>query len=156
MAEVEGAVEEGCLELRLDNSYSYQAPSAGSIIKAQTEPFVPLQEGNGVHRSEGQAYSLTWPESGQIEIKEVTGDLIISVPSSTQIPLVHKREWWNMLIGNPAGYVPESAPVNSVTFTLPHRELIDFGPRWLRSWLVFYFAVLMASAIAIKVKFKIA
>jgi len=140
----------------LDNSYSYQAPSAGSKIQALTEPFVPLQEGNGVHRAEGQTYSLTWPESGQIELKELTGDLIISIPSSTQVPLIHKREWWNIIIGNPAGYIGESAPIISVAFTIPSRELIDFGPHWLRSWVVFYFAALMATAVAIKVKFKIA
>jgi hypothetical protein len=140
----------------LGNSYSYQAPSAGSTIQALTEPFVRLQEGNGVHRSEGQTYSLTWPESGQIELKELTGDLIISIPSSTHVPLIHKRKWWNMFVGNPAGYIRESAPITSVEFTIPPKELIDFGPHWLRSWLVFYFAVLMAAAVAIKVKFNIA
>lgn len=140
----------------LDNSYSYQAPSAGSKIQALTEPFVPLQEGNGVHRAEGQTYSLTWPESGEIELKELTGDLIISIPASTQVPLIHKREWWNIIIGNPAGYIGESAPIISVAFAIPPRELIDFGPHWLRSWVVFYFAALMATAVAIKVKFKIA
>ncbi len=140
----------------LDNSYSYQAPPAGSSIQALTEPFVPLQESDGIHRSADQTYSLTWPESGQIEIKDLSGDLIISIPSSTPVPMIHKREWWNMLIGNPAGYIDESAPITSVEFTHAPRELFGFGPHWLRSWLVFYFAVLMASAIAIKVKFKIA
>jgi len=140
----------------LSNSYSYQIPSGGSIIPALTEPFVPLQEGNGVHRSEGQTYSLTWPESGQIELKELTGNLIISIPASTHVPLIHKRKWWNTLIGNPAGYIDESAPITSVEFTMPPRQLVEFGPHWFRSWLVFYFAVLMTAAVAIKVKFKIA
>ena len=140
----------------LDNSYSYQAPPVGSSIQALTEPFVPLQESDSVHRTEGQTYSLTWPESGQIELKRLTGDLIIFIPSSTHVPLIHKRKWWNILIGNPAGYLDESAPISSVEFTNTPRELIGFGPHWLRSWLVFYFAVLMAAAVAIKVKFKIA
>ena len=140
----------------LDNSYSYQAPPVGSSIQALTEPFVPLQESDSVHRTEGQTYSLTWPESGQIELQSLSGDLIISIPSSTHVPLIHKRKWWNMLIGNPAGYIDESAPFDSVEFTHTPRELIGFGPHWIRSWLFIYFAVLMASSIAIKVKFKIA
>jgi len=140
----------------LSNSYSYQIPSAGNIIQVRIEPFVPLQEDNGVYRSEGQTYSLTWPEFGQIDLQELTGDFIISIPSSTPAPLIHKRKWWNILIGNPAGYIDESATITSVEFTIPPRELIDFGPHWLRSWLVFYFAALMAAAVAIKVRFKIA
>ena len=140
----------------LDNSYSYEAPSAGSVIQVLTEPFVPLQEGDGVHRSEGQAYAVTWPESGPIELKGLTGDLIVSIPATTHIPLIHKREWWNILIGNPAGYIDESAAITSVEITIPPGELINSGPHWLRSWLIFYFSALMATAIAIKVKFKIA
>ena len=140
----------------LDNSYSYQAPPAGSTVRALTEPFVPLQEGDGVRRSADQTYDLTWPASGQIEIKDLDGNLIISIPSSTPVPLIHKRKWWNVLIGNPVGYIDDSAPMNSMEFTHTPRDLIGFGPHWLRSWLVFYFAVLMAAAIAIKVRFKIA
>lgn len=140
----------------LDHSYSYQVPPAGSSIAVVTEPFVPLQERDDVERTEDQTYSLTWPESGQIELNGLSGDRMVSIPSSTLVPVIHKRKWWNMLIGNPAGYIDESAPIDSVEFTHTPRELIDLGPHWLRSWLVFYFAVLMASAIAIKVKFKIA
>ncbi len=128
----------------------------GSRIAATTETFVELQESDSVHRSEGQTYSLTWPESGQIELQSLSGDFTVSVPSSTLVPVIHKRKWWNWLIGNPAGYIEDNAPTDSVEFAHAPRELIDSGPGWIRSWLFFYFAVLMAAAIAIKVKFKIA
>jgi hypothetical protein len=140
----------------LDNTYSYHVPPAGSLIQARTEPFVALQEGNGIQRSADQTYSITWPDSGQIELQSLSGNLIVSIPASTHVPLIHKRAWWNILIGNPAGYLDENAPINSIELTMPARELFNLGPRWLRSWVIIYFTALMATAVAIKVRFKIA
>lgn len=140
----------------LDNTYSYQAPEAGSLIQARTDPFVALQEGSGIQRSADQTYAITWPDAGRIELKDLAGDLILSLPASTRAPLIHKRRWWNILVGNPAGYLDENASISSIALTMPPRELFDLGPPWLRSWVIIYFTTLMATAVAVKVKFKIA
>jgi|SaaInl5LU_22_DNA_1037371.scaffolds.fasta_scaffold02090_4 hypothetical protein len=140
----------------LDHTYGYHEPEAGSIVQAHIEPLVPLQEALGIQRNEDDSYSLTWPETGQIDLVAQNGDNITSIPSTMRVPVLHKRQWWNILIANPAGYLEEDAPIEAIQLTLPATEIVSFGPGWLRSWLFFYFAILMSAAIAIKVKFKIA
>ena len=79
------------------------------------------------------------------------GDLDLTAPVST----VHKREWWNALIGNPAGYLPEDWPVERVEIDLPRSEYLPFGPWWLRGWEAVFFGTLLACSVAIKLVFRI-
>jgi hypothetical protein len=46
---------------------------------------------------------------------------------------LQKRQWWNSLIGNPIGYLPESSPLEWIDLDLPEKEYLPFGPTWLRA-----------------------
>lgn len=70
-------------------------------------------------------------------------------------PVIHKRRWWNALIGNPAGYLPDDAPVGRVAIGLPKQELIPFGPPWLRGWEASFFAALALVSLVLKVNRQI-
>jgi len=54
--------------------------------------------------------------------------------------ILHRPLWWNTLIGNPAGYLPESAGDLELTVQHPSQELVGVGPDWFRHWL-FWFLV---------------
>ena len=70
--------------------------------------------------------------------------------------VVHKRVWWNALLGNPAGHLPDGAAVEEVRLALPAREVLPFGPGWARGYELTYFAAVLAASLAIKVVFRIA
>ena len=78
------------------------------------------------------------------------GDVVLDVPLAAHVPVLHKRAWWNVLIANPAGYLPADAPVDEVRIDLPRRELHAFGPGWLRGWEAIFLPVLFVSALAYK------
>jgi hypothetical protein len=69
---------------------------------------------------------------------------------------VHRRlPVLNLLIGNPAGYLPDSAPLEAVHLALPAQELLPWGPSWLRGWLVVYFATLLLASLFWKWRWKL-
>lgn len=80
------------------------------------------------------------------------GEVALAAPAAT----VQKRQWWNLLIGNPAGYLPEQGAVDRIDLTLPRREYIAIGPAWLRGWEAIMFAGALAASLAMKAAFRIA
>lgn len=50
--------------------------------------------------------------------------------------VLHQRLWWNVLLDNPAGHLPDSAGDIVITVAHPTPAMIGFGPSWLRHWLV--------------------
>jgi len=139
----------------ISQAYSYTTPDAGSQISAQLNPVVSVQQNEQVQVNDNDDLSLSWPATGEIEVAEQGGGVIAAVPASTRTPILHKRQWWNMLFANPAGYLDDGSPISAITLDLPKIELLGFGPAWMRTWWFIYFLVLMTAAIAIKVKFKI-
>ncbi|MCT7373692.1 hypothetical protein [Chelativorans salis] len=66
------------------------------------------------------------------------------------VPIIHKRLWWNALIGNPAGYLDDALPFDQIDIALPRRQILSFGPMWLRGWEVTFFAAMIAFALIYK------
>jgi hypothetical protein len=92
----------------------------------------------------------------RIVLADGAGRVVGEIAMTAPVPVIHKREWWNVLFGNPVGYLPDASPLERVDVELPGREYLGFGPSWLRSWEFVYFVVLLACSIAIKVGFRIA
>jgi hypothetical protein len=72
------------------------------------------------------------------------------------VAVVHKRRWWSWILGNEAGYLPDSAAADSISFALPSREILTIGPAWMRGWELTYFVSLLIVSLAIKLGFRIA
>ena len=68
---------------------------------------------------------------------------------------IHKRQRWNLLIGNPAGYLPDDAKVERIELGLAPNEYLPFGPAWLRPWFSVFFAALLAGSLALKLVARI-
>jgi hypothetical protein len=97
-----------------------------------------------------------WIERGresppQIQATQPDGSTVIDVPLAAAVPVLHKRQWWNHLMENPAGYLPEEAPVDEIRIDLPRRELHGFGPAWMRGWEAIFLPVLFVSALTYKI-----
>ncbi len=76
--------------------------------------------------------------------------MVSTVPWAAPIATIHKRQWWNMLFGNPAGYLPDDGAVERIELGLAPNEHLPFGPSWLRPWYAVFFAALLAGSLAVK------
>ena len=79
--------------------------------------------------------------------------LIVDVPDFPKPGIIFKDLM--PLIGNPAGYLPDDAPLERIEVDLPPKEYLALGPAWLRSWYAVFFAALLAASLAIKVAARI-
>jgi hypothetical protein len=81
-----------------------------------------------------EAYSGQWQPNNSIEVRDQSGAEVARLTLAEPVTHIEKRQWWNVLIGNPAGYLPEAGPIDSITIALPERQYLPVGPDWLRSW----------------------
>ena len=64
-------------------------------------------------------------------------------------------QWWNAILGNPAGYLPANGPLTLWTVDLPRREYLPFGLSWMRGWEFVYFATVLVVSLGLKVVMRI-
>ncbi len=76
----------------------------------------------------------------------------LPLPLST---VIHKKLWWNALIGNPAGYLDDASHVNHISFTFEKKQIIGFGPSWMRGWLTVFLFFTVSFSIVFMWIFKV-
>lgn len=121
----------------LDGAYGYQFPQDRQAPAIAVEP---------------QTFSAQWQPSGQggqIELRDETGAEVARLTLAEPITRIEKRQWWNVLIGNPAGYLPDNGPIEGVTIGLPEKQYLPVGPDWLRSWLTVALSALVIASLLI-------
>jgi hypothetical protein len=118
----------------LDAAYGYQLPQDRQAPAVSVEP---------------ATYSGQWRPNGSIEVRDQAGAEVARLTLAEPITHIEKRQWWNVLIGNPAGYLPERGPIERVTIALPERQYLPVGPGWLRSWVPVALAALVIASLLI-------
>lgn len=123
----------------LDGSYGGRFPAPGEPVSVQ----VPQQfEGYWI-----PARSGTPPRA---MILDGAGTTMVEVAVPSPVPVIHKWRWWNVFIGNPAGYLPSHLPVDWIAFALPRQQVLDVGPDWMRGWEATFFTSVLLLALGLK------
>jgi len=136
----------------VSNQYGYVQPTPGESLGITTQPVIELQ----LSTATSTGYAVTYPASGEsLSIRSEAGTPLLDLPLPTPTPVVHKHQWWNYLIGNPAGYLPATAATDEVRLDVRPQLFVTLGPDWLHTWEATYFLVLILSSLIIKVVFKI-
>jgi hypothetical protein len=135
------------------NTYGLRVPVAGDSVNACiVNPSVDLDIGTLRWRhvdatvGENQCWSLRWPQ-GAAALEDASGEVLLRLPEAASSGIVHKRIAWNHAFGNPAGYLPDNAPMHAVRFGLAPREVLAFGPTWMRGWEFLLFTSALLSAL---------
>lgn len=118
----------------LDGAYGYQLPQGTQTPTVSVEP---------------APYSGQWQRDGSIEVRDQSGAEVAHLTLAEPITQIGKRQWWNTIIGNPAGYLPEQGPIDSVMIALPERQYLPVGPDWLRSWMTVALTALVIASLLI-------
>jgi hypothetical protein len=142
----------------LGTAYNYHLPETGAIIDIKIFPtsaevsFHP-QARKGA--SVGQ-WQISWPASDeQLWLRDTTSQVITTFPLSEPVPILHKRQWWNVLFGNPIGYIPEGSFLERVEIALPENKYLNLGPEWMHSSEAVFLLVVVIGSLAIKLIFRI-
>jgi hypothetical protein len=138
--------------------YGHLLPSPGTAV-----PVAFLPEGAEVSVEpqaalvhEGAMLRLLWPAPGEAPgFKDAQGMIYAGPPADLATTVVHKREWWNWLLGNEAGYLRPDATLDAITFALPERAILPGVPTWLAGWETVYFLSVLIASLVIKIAFRI-
>jgi predicted AlkP superfamily phosphohydrolase/phosphomutase len=142
----------------ISNTFDAHPPAVGEMIEVKANAsngreLPPLQwQGDGDVREEREGiWSVTWPDAAQpLRLLDSDGDVLLTLPTAVPVGTVHQRRWWNVLVGNPAGYLPSPGYVDVVELGLPRSEFLPFGPGWLRGWIAYFFAVVIVLSLLLK------
>ena len=118
----------------LDGTYGYQLPQEQQAPAVAVEP---------------ASFSGQWQANGSIAVRDQSGAEVAHLTLAEPVTRIEKRQWWNAIIGNPAGYLPEQGPIDSLTIALPERQYLPVGPDWLRSWLTVALTALVIASLLI-------
>ena len=136
-----------CLLAWMSTAYGYSWPAPGATVETRTHP--------------EQGYSAQWASmpgsdnAAHVLITDESGSTLEDHAMDKAVPVLHKRAWWNALIGNPAGYLPEDLAVDAVEIELPEKHYLGFGPGWLRGWEFSFILAVTIGALGLKLGFRI-
>tara|TARA_R110002111_G_scaffold139620_4_gene205373 strand:+ start:49 stop:789 length:741 start_codon:yes stop_codon:yes gene_type:complete len=133
----------------LDGQYGYRCPAPDQTVTISVEPQGTPIEQVGINSDAHDSSCPTIQIPGNLD-----GQTHVIAPAAA-IPVMHQKVWWNHLIGNPAGYLPDDTPVTQLRFDLPAQEIIAFGPGWARGWELTFFVALLLASLGIKKGFRI-
>jgi hypothetical protein len=141
----------------VSNNFDLAMPSAGAPVEVKAfagdgHELPPLHwRGEAQAQAQGEdAWVVTWPDAkAPARLLDSDDKLLLSLPTVTPVGAVHQRRWWNVLLGNPAGYLPPGE-VDVVSIGLPSREYLPFGPDWLRGWMPLFFGVVIVVSLLLK------
>jgi hypothetical protein len=123
----------------LDGAYGYSFPPAGQAVQVEAPaPFT----GKWVGAESGQ--------KPHAQILDDKGQVVVDAPVKAAVPVLQKWHWWNVLLGNPAGYLASSAPIETLTIDLPEKQIVAAGPAWLRGWAPSFFLAVLLIAMTLK------
>jgi hypothetical protein len=142
----------------LDSTFGYRSPSAGQAVRVEVSPASEIIQAlpTSALDQEVDGWEVHWPRSGstiELRDRQAAGLTVLGAPPGSDV--VERRQWWNALIGNPMGYLPEASPIDRLEFDFKSLELHGIGPAWLRGWEAPFFLSLIVLSILIKVLFRI-
>ncbi|MGK7294989.1 MAG: hypothetical protein ACNS61_04055 [Candidatus Wenzhouxiangella sp. M2_3B_020] len=151
----------------VSNAYGVKFPEAGTPVQVRAIAAGDMAatdwrwDGAPTRRLEGleapgTTWSVPWPESGDpIALHAADGTTVVELPPERPTPVLHQRQWWNALIGNPGGYLGPGNPAAAIHLDLPKKEMLPFGPTWMRGWEFLYFVLLVVGSLALKFIWRI-
>lgn len=142
----------------LAGHYEHHLPAPGAPVPIA---FAPGPDGMRVEPEQAVVAGehgplLLWPAAGETRrFVDPQGLVYAGPPPDVAASIVHKRRWWNWLLGNEAGYLRDDAGIEAITLALPERTVLPGVPSWLGGWEAIYFLSIFATSLLIKAAFRI-
>jgi hypothetical protein len=142
----------------LYSAYSFIIPAPRETIVVTVSPSsepISAEPDDSLTRA-GDAWQLSWPQAGsRVALRDQTGRTLAHPGDQAGSRIVEPFQWWDRLIGNPAGYIPSGSPIQRLEFHFSEAEILSIGPAWLRGWEAPFFLALIGVSVLLKVVFRI-
>jgi len=138
--------------------FSFQLPTDGKPISVHSVPPTPGLSFAPAERFANSGEGVAYLPAGNDTMVSINLDgqpVYQGNPESGPSDVVYKRQWWSVLLGNPAGYLSADAPVEEIHWDFPHRQIIGGLPDLLTTWEFPYFFSMLIMALALKFGLKI-
>lgn len=142
-----------CLAVWAYHSYAYVFPNPDQDVATRVVP--AGFEARWSAPADLSPDPATPATGSRVVVTGEAGKVVDRIAMPTPVTSVSKHQWWNVLLGNPAGYLPASGAVERVEIDWPERTYLPFVPRWLGGWEAVFFAVLVVCSVVIKFAFRI-
>lgn len=154
----------------ISNAYGVKFPEPGEATRIEilSGPGINVEDWNwrGIEAARAEQGVVSGTESGMIAwviswpadtatLEASSGRTLLELPPPAPSHILHQRRWWNALIGNPGGYLDADSPLRIVRIELPGRQMLPFGPAWMRGWAFLYFVLLIAGSLGLKFYWRI-
>ena len=94
----------------LSTAYGYAFPATRRSRSARC----PRLARHGRRRSRSRGH--------QVLVLDGAGNVVERVALSAPVPTIHKRQWWNALVGNPIGYLPDTSRLDRSSWPCRRRN----------------------------------
>ncbi len=138
-------------------AFGNEAPAADSMVHLTAEP-----SNDDIHWSSitaveiaADGWQVKWPGSGQSLTLTDGRQSLLTLPLEYNIPVIHKKKWWNLLMANPIGYLPDEGKTDVIHIGLPEQVIIGFGPNWMHGWMFSFFLTFLLSSLGFKLLLRI-
>ncbi|MEE8339402.1 MAG: hypothetical protein V3R56_04610 [Xanthomonadales bacterium] len=138
-------------------AFGNEAPATGSRVHLTAEPAnddIHWSSTTGVE-TVADGWQVNWPENGQSLTLTDGRQALLTLPLEDNIPIIHKKKWWNLLMANPVGYLPDDGKTEVIHIDLPEQVIIGFGPGWMRGWMFSFFLTFLLSSLGFKFLLRI-
>ncbi len=138
-------------------AFGNETPAAGTMVYLTAEPtnddihWSPIA---GVEATE-DGWLFKWPAAGQSLTVTDGHQSLLTLPPKKDIPIIHKKKWWNFLMANPIGYLPQNGKTEAIHIKLPKQIIIGFGPAWMHGWMFSFFVTFLLSSLGFKFLLRI-
>ena len=150
----------------LSNSYSLKQPEASEVYQAEvitlSDSNFSSAEYNLGNKAQTRwlendsAWEFSWPAEGKPLTLNHSSANILSISADKVTNIVHKKQWWNWLVGNTMGYLPADSNIDQIIFNFEENKILEMGPGWMHGWMFPFFLSFLIFSLAFKFILKIA
>ena len=102
------------------------------------------------------AWTVRWPAPAtSLRLVDAAGSELLSLPPAAPVTVLHVRSRWNLIAGNPAGYLRADGPLERVELDLPPVTVVPGVPAAFAGWLAPYLLVLVVLSLVFKFRWRV-
>lgn len=133
-------------------SDGYLAPGEGETLTIEVvPPEARVRASDGVVKDDapGTFHLVAGGDHNDLALYDDDGVVWLRDADAALYPNVQKKQWWNAILANEAGYVREDSEVSEINLSYRRKAFIENAPLWLVTWeFPFFVSVLIAAIIA--------
>lgn len=131
--------------------FDFETPKSGDVVEMRVLPASASQRVSTTNdlalaRDAAGVLRFRWPENTTAVKLSLDDSGSISVSAQSICGGIDRFRLHNLLVGSANPSIAASSAVDHIEVSCPQRDLVGFGPEWLRAWWVTFFVTIVATS----------